>query len=182
MKPIAIIFAKPKIQKKVVLIGAVIFLILVVIAVFYYFWQTGRIKEINFGQFLAKLTANFPQRKAEIVTSPEEGITEEKVEVPGPSQKVYEETAQPGEGITHLARRALKRYLEENGTDFNLTPEHKVYIEDYIQNRIGDRWLILGEKITISEELISEGISKARNLTTEQLENLKQYSALISSF
>jgi len=89
---------------------------------------------------------------------------------------------QAGEGITHLARRALKNYLEERPTDFaEITPEHKIYIEDYLAKKMGGGWLMLGETLTFSEDLIVEAIQKARELTPEQLENLKQYSQLVPS-
>jgi len=95
---------------------------------------------------------------------------------------IFIEVAEAGEGITHLARRALKKYLQENPQDFEVTAEHKIYIEDYIQKKTGDGWLILGETLTFSEELIVEAINKDRQLTPDQLENLKQYSQLVPSF
>ena len=135
-----------------------------------------KIPEINWQLLLGKLTIERPTKEPE---TPE--LEELEITLPS-TTKVYEETAQPGEGITHLARRALKSYLEEKGSHFNLTPEHKIYIEDYIQKKTGDRWLMLGETLTFSEELIVEAIQKAQQLTPNQLENLKQYSQLVSSF
>ena len=46
----------------------------------------------------------------------------------------------------------------------------------------GDKWVKLKETLTFSEELIVEAINKARQLTPDQLENLKQYSALVVDF
>jgi predicted transcriptional regulator len=124
-----------------------------------------------------KIAQILPQKKAEkempevVINPPEkaEGITQ---------PKVYEETAEPGEGITHLARKALKEYLKEKGGP-NLTPEHKIYIEDYLQNKTGDYWLKVGQKLTFSEELIKEAIEKAQTLTQQQLQNLSQYAKLV---
>ena len=91
--------------------------------------------------------------------------------------KMYEETAESGEGITHLARRALSRYLQDNEQKIaELTPEHKVYIEDWLQNRKGYHWLEIGDTITFSEDLIREAVESSLELTDAQLENLKQFT------
>lgn len=95
--------------------------------------------------------------------------------------KKYIETAQKGEGITHLARRTLKKYLEDNPQSFNVTPEHKVYIEDELAKKMGGRGLKLGETVEFSSDLIKEALQKAETLTPQQLENLTQYSQLVPS-
>lgn len=90
------------------------------------------------------------------------------------------EKAMSGEGITHLARRALKNYTENNPE--NLTSEHKIYVEDYLKDSIGSRPLEVGEEITFSEDLIKEAIDASLELTPEQLNNLEKYSALVVSW
>ncbi|MDI6591863.1 MAG: hypothetical protein QME61_02940 [Patescibacteria group bacterium] len=102
-------------------------------------------------------------------------------EIEIPKEKKYVEKAEWGEGITHLARRALKKYLQENPQDFEVTPEHKIYIEDYLAKKKGGGWLRLGEELEFSEDLIKEGIEKSEELTPQQLENLVQYSQLVPS-
>lgn len=87
-------------------------------------------------------------------------------------------TAGKGEGITHLARKALKAHLGESS---DLTKEHKIYIEDYIKDKIGSKTLEVGEEIEISENLINEAINSARTLTPEQLKAIEQFSALVQS-
>lgn len=82
-----------------------------------------------------------------------------------------------GDGITHLARYALKEYLKDNPQD--LTNEHKVYIEDYLKDQIGSRPLEIGEKIDFSEASIQEAINSANQLTENQLQNLEKYSQTI---
>jgi len=91
----------------------------------------------------------------------------------------YLETAEKGDGITHLARRALGKYLQEKPQDFEVTPEHKIYIEDYLAKSMGNGWLNLGENIEFSETLLKEAIGKAKDLTPAQLENLTQFSQLV---
>ena len=95
--------------------------------------------------------------------------------------KGYIVTAQKGEGITHLARKALAEYLEDKGSDENLAKEHKIYIEDYLQNRTGTEWLQLGETRNFSENLIEEAINASGGLNNKQLENLEQFSELVPS-
>ncbi|MCD6148057.1 hypothetical protein J7J18_01655 [bacterium] len=91
----------------------------------------------------------------------------------------YLETAAKGEGLTHLARRALRSYLKDHPSSFHLTPEHKVYIEDYLAKKKGGGWLRLGQKVEFSQDLIKEAIEMSEQLTPSQLENLKQYSQLV---
>ncbi|RLF34028.1 MAG: hypothetical protein DRN07_00995 [Thermoplasmata archaeon] len=91
-------------------------------------------------------------------------------------EKVYVEVAERGEGITHLARKALAEYLKEKGENIALTKAHKIYIEDYMQKRTGWRWLKLGEKVSFSEKLIEEAIEKSLKLTEEQLQNILNFT------
>lgn len=172
----SVVFALPKpklITKKILTYLSIAVLAGALLGGFFWSWKTDRLPEIDLRMFLAKLTLQSPKDERLVETGEGAVIATEA--------KVYEETAEAGEGITHLARKALKKYLADNKTDFELTPEHKIYIEDYLQNKTGDRWLSLGEKITFSQELIEEAINTAQKLTSEQLENLQQYSALVSS-
>jgi hypothetical protein len=125
-----------------------------------------------------------PQRTPQIAAESSSTTAPQKqVEQLSPAQKTeqgYEETAQPGEGITHLARRATTRWLTENKVDFALTPEHLIYVEDYIQNRIGSKGLTLGEKQTISFDLIKEAVMAAKELDERQLKNLSQYTHVLN--
>jgi hypothetical protein len=98
------------------------------------------------------------------------------------SSSFYEQTAQKGDGMTHLARRALKDYINRTGVGQDLTPEHKIYIEDYLVKKTGAKDLLIGEKVSFSSELIQEAIQKAKELNSNQLENLKQYSALVTAW
>lgn len=87
----------------------------------------------------------------------------------------YVETAQAGDGLTHLARRAATRYLNENEAGYELTNEHRIYVEDYIKDNIGSRGLAIGEQVTVTTELVKEAVASAGNLTPQQLQNLSKY-------
>lgn len=88
------------------------------------------------------------------------------------------EKAVKGNGVTHLARRALTDYLKDHPQD--LTNEHKVFVEDYLKDKTGSKTLEVGEEISFSEDLIKEAIDASMNLTAGQLKNLEKYSALVA--
>lgn len=91
------------------------------------------------------------------------------------SGKKYTVAADRGDGITHLARKALGEYLKETGQGSDLTPEHKIYIEDYMQNRTGNQKISVGQQLSFSESLITDAISSAKTLSPKSLENLQKY-------
>lgn len=91
----------------------------------------------------------------------------------------YVEVAQAGDGFTHLARRAATRWLSENQAGYAVTDEHRIYIEDYIQNKLGTRHLALDEQHTISFELAQEAVAAAGELNEQQLRNLTKYTSAL---
>lgn len=101
-----------------------------------------------------------------------EEVKEETVQASGDG---YEIVANKGEGITHLARRALEQYIKENA-DNDITSLHKVYIEDYLQNKIGNDGIEIGHKEFFSKSLIQEAITSSKKLSDKSLNNLKKYS------
>lgn len=91
------------------------------------------------------------------------------------------ETAGRGDGTTHLARRALAGFLEKT-PDSQLTPEHKIYIEDYIRKNVGRKGgLSIGTKVEFSKTLVQDAISKAKTLNEKQLKNLEKYAKRVPS-
>lgn len=182
MKTITFPIIKSKLSRKKVIIGLAV-VILIVLGVVYTLNQKNNfLQGFDIGKYLKNFAANvsfiFEKR------SDKQEIAQNDLEINVPPQavKVYEEIAEKGDGITHLARRALKEYINRTRIGQDLTPEHKIYIEDYLTKKTGDRWLEVGEKISFSEDLIKEAINKANNLTSSQLNNLKQYSAMVTSF
>lgn len=92
----------------------------------------------------------------------------------------YEEVAQPGDGVTHLARRATSRWIQENQAGYDVSKEHQIYIEDYIQKKVAKRGLSIGETQTISFDLVKEAVDSAKNLSESQLKNLSQYTYVLT--
>ena len=111
-------------------------------------------------------------------TKPKEIAIKEIVPETRKERGLIIEKAVPGDGVTHLARRALKNYLQDNPQE--LTNEHKIYIEDYLKDQIGSQPLEIDEEVTFSEDLINEAINASLQLTPEQLKNLEKYSALVA--
>ncbi|MDA3815047.1 MAG: hypothetical protein PF549_01620, partial [Patescibacteria group bacterium] len=94
----------------------------------------------------------------------------------------YDQVAERGEGLTHLARKATTSYMEDNSV--NLTDEQRIYIEDYVQKELqkerGTTVVEVEESVDISSELLEEAVSSANDLTAEQLSNLSQYTAFVN--
>jgi|YelNatPaOPRAMG01_1025707.scaffolds.fasta_scaffold09233_9 hypothetical protein len=172
MNPITITLTKIRTRRRILNLGVILAFILILVGGYFLVFR---------GVPSWRMAQVFREKKTEEEKLPELVITPpQKTEVETQTQpKIYEETAETGEGITHLARKALKKYLEEKGEGLNLTPEHKIFIEDYLQKKTGDYWLKVGQKLSFSEELIKEAIEKAKSLTPEQLQNLTQYAKLV---
>jgi len=128
-----------------------------------------------------KKTANINlsgQQRIELGQVKENIRVEEVIKLSGLKETVIIVKAEKGEGITHLARKSLAVYLENNHYP-ELTPEHKIYIEDYLKDLHGERFLQLGEELEFSVTDIENAIEKAEQLTEEQLNNLTQYAQLV---
>jgi len=88
--------------------------------------------------------------------------------------------AAKGNGTTHLARKALTDYLEKN-PDGSLTPEHKIYIEDYLRKVVGPKSVEIGTSVEFSKELIQNAITEAKSLNERQVQNLHKYAVRVPS-
>jgi hypothetical protein len=91
--------------------------------------------------------------------------------------------AQRGDGITHLARRAVQDYLKRKNPGFEVTKEQKIYMEDFLKDaEVAKRQGALhpGQELSFSEDAIRQAAEQARTLTAKQLEHLKQFSAKVS--
>lgn len=89
------------------------------------------------------------------------------------------EVAEPGDGITHLGRKALKKYMELD-EDIELKAEHKIYVEDYLKDLIGSEPLEIGDIIKFSTQDIEDAINAALMLNDAQIENLSKYVPLVN--
>jgi hypothetical protein len=87
------------------------------------------------------------------------------------------QVAAKSEGVTHLARRAVKEYL--GSANENLSAEQKIYAEDFLRKKTGTKTLEVGEKIEFSVDLIKQGVEQAKGLNQKQIENLSKYVPLV---
>ena len=95
------------------------------------------------------------------------------------TEEGYIETAQKGDGVTHMARRATTRYLNENAPGYELTNEHRIYVEDYLKDHIAKRGIKPGDQITISDQLMKDAVDAAGQLSAKQLHNLTKYTYVL---
>jgi hypothetical protein len=94
----------------------------------------------------------------------------------------FVETAEAGDGMTHLARRALHHNLEAN-SDQSLTAEQKIYVEDYLQKNVGGNGeLNPGSTVEFSKESINQAIESSKTLNDAQLAHLKKFSSRVNSY
>lgn len=82
-------------------------------------------------------------------------------------------SAQIGDGITHLARKSVSYWLDNNND--SLTAEQLIYAEDYLQNMVGTHYLEIGETLPFSTTSIETAVSLAKDLQPWQIQNLSQY-------
>jgi hypothetical protein len=117
--------------------------------------------------------------------SPEEApVSKGTVVTPELSQETdgsFVETAEKGDGLTHLARRALTHTLEQN-SDWNLSAEQKVFVEDYLRKNVGHGAIAPGATVEFSKSTINQAVDAAKNLSPAQLENLKKWSSRVNSY
>lgn len=67
--------------------------------------------------------------------------------------------AQESEGITHLARRVIDKYVSSVALrEVDRNSEVDLCLEDYLQNALGSEWLQVGEKRTFSKDLIINAV------------------------
>ncbi|PIU07774.1 MAG: hypothetical protein COZ85_02715 [Candidatus Moranbacteria bacterium CG_4_8_14_3_um_filter_34_16] len=91
------------------------------------------------------------------------------------TEQSFIETASKGDSQTTLARVALAHYLEKN-PDSSLKAEHKIYIEDYLRKNVSNgKGIFVGTSMEFSKSMISDAISRAKNLNENQINNLHKY-------
>jgi hypothetical protein len=97
------------------------------------------------------------------------------------TEKSFVETAARGDSTTRLARHALANYLEKN-PDSALTPEHKIFIEDYLVKNSGYKGRVtVGSSVEFQKDLIQKAIAQSKNLSAGQLKNLHKYAVQVPS-
>ncbi len=89
------------------------------------------------------------------------------------------QTAQKGDSMTTMARRAVRGYLEKNGK--TLSSEQKIYAEDYVRKLTPAQKIRSGQTLSFSEEVIKTAIDKSEKLTEKQIKNLGKFVPLVKN-
>lgn len=83
-----------------------------------------------------------------------------------------------GDGVTHLAREALREYLKVDA-GVTLNAEQKIFVEDYLKDRTTSTRLAVGEGKNFSKETIKQAVDAAQKLNENQIKNLSKYSQMV---
>jgi len=86
-----------------------------------------------------------------------------------------------GQGITHLARTALQKYLDEQKPKTTLTKEHKIFIEDFLKDASVKKRLYPESELTFSFDLIEKAIAASKQISPAQLASITRYSQKVPS-
>ena len=97
------------------------------------------------------------------------------------TDSAYIETAVKGDSLTTLSRKAATRYLASNDAGYQVTNEHRIYIEDYVRKHLAKQPVTVGSQETISFELIKQAVDSAKNLNDKQLHNLTKYTHVLNT-
>lgn len=89
------------------------------------------------------------------------------------------QTAQKGDSMTTMARRAVKGYLERNSK--TLSNEQKIYAEDYVRKLTPAQKIKSGQTLSFSEDVIKTAVEKSEKLTEKQIKNLGKYVPLVKN-
>lgn len=83
-----------------------------------------------------------------------------------------------GDGVTHLARQALREYLKADA-GVTLNVEQKIFVEDYLKDRTASARLAVGEGKNFSKDTIKQAIEAAQKLNENQIKNLSRYAQMV---
>lgn len=96
------------------------------------------------------------------------------------TRTTYTLAAEHGDGITHLARKALHEYLVDINRANEYERAQRIFVEDYLQNRIGTYWLSVGQVETFTVDQIQAALGEVAKVNTGLLEaNLAKYVARV---
>jgi hypothetical protein len=92
---------------------------------------------------------------------------------PTPNTNQVSVTAQTGDSITTLARRALNTYLLANSA--TVSDIQELFIETQLKNIIGEFRLSVGQTVHFPVSSIQQAIRNAENMTPYQIQYYSQF-------
>lgn len=87
--------------------------------------------------------------------------------------------AQEGDGVTHLARKAVAEYIRDK--NISLSKEQRLYAETVLKDKYYQKSLNTGQDISFSLDDLSDTVQKAQNLTEGQIHAWSKYTASVPS-
>lgn len=96
------------------------------------------------------------------------------------TRTTYTLAAEHGDGITNLARKAVHEYLVDINRANEYDRAQRIFVEDFLQNRIGTYWLALGQEETFTVDQIQAALADVVKVDTSSLQaNLAQFVAKV---
>ncbi len=87
--------------------------------------------------------------------------------------------AQAGDGVTHLARKAVAEYSKDK--NITLSKEQKLYAETVLKDKNYKHHLNLGQEVEFDVNSLSDIIQKAQNLSEKEIKAWSKYTHLVPS-
>ena len=87
--------------------------------------------------------------------------------------------AQAGEGVTHLARKAIAEYTKDK--NITLSKEQKLYAETVLKDKNYKHHLNSGQEVEFDVNNLSDTIQKAQNLSEKEIKAWSKYTHLVPS-
>lgn len=81
--------------------------------------------------------------------------------------------AEAGDGVTHLARKAIAEYSKQQ--NLTLSAEQKLYAETVLKNQYYQSQLQIGQSIEFSLDSLDNTVKEAQNLSSQQIKSWSKY-------
>lgn len=89
----------------------------------------------------------------------------------------YSYTAVAGDSLTGFARTAITK--QSALSEVSLSPAQRVYAETAIVSKLGNKFLEIGQKVTIPRDILSSAIESAQKLDDRQQAAWQPYAVLV---
>lgn len=87
--------------------------------------------------------------------------------------------ANAGDGVTHLARKAVAEYSKDK--EINLSKEQKIYAETVLKNKYYKHHLNLSQELEFEISDLAETVEKAQSLSEKEIKAWSKYTNLVPS-
>lgn len=159
------------------------------IAAIFIWYQALDIQSLHWGKALDGVSLGIKETTKKLspsivpqIPTPLFQSRKERVRIPAVTTlTIFSQKARRNQGVTHLARQALNEYLENIKPNISISKEQKIYIEDYLKDKIGKKRIFVGQVVAFEKDNIAEAIDFSQQLSPKKLVNLKKYAARVPS-